>query len=314
MDGSPWPSGTPGRWGPARYGSSVRVGVIILPEHPWSEARQLWPRVEALGVDHLWTYDHLSWRNLRDGPWHGAVATLAGASVVTERVRLGTLVASPNFRHPVPFARELITLDDLSDGRFVLGIGAGGMGWDATTLGHEAWSAKERADRFEEFVVLSDLLLRQPVTTWAGRYYAAHEARSAPGCRQQPRLPFAVAASGPRSRRLAATHGQWWVTVGERDRAEPATVEEDVAYVARESEAVDAACADVGRDPATLDRMVVTGLNQDSGLGSVDEFTDALGRYEAAGFTDVVVHWPRSGPPYEGDEAIFEEVVGGACR
>jgi alkanesulfonate monooxygenase SsuD/methylene tetrahydromethanopterin reductase-like flavin-dependent oxidoreductase (luciferase family) len=296
-----------------QYGSAVRVGVVILPEHPWPEARELWLRAEALGVDHVWTYDHLSWRSLRDGPWHEAVATLAAAAVVTERVRLGPLVASPNFRHPVPFARELITLDDLSGGRLVLGIGAGGLGWDATTLGHEAWSPRERADRFEEFVILTDLLLRQPVTTWSGRYYAAHEARSAPGCRQQPRLPFAVAAAGPRSRRLAAEHGQWWVTVGERDRPEPATVEESVAYVAREVEAVEATCAEVGRDPTTLDRMVVTGLNQESGLGSAEELTDTLGRYQSVGITDVVVHWPRPGPPYQGDEAHFEAVVGAVC-
>jgi alkanesulfonate monooxygenase SsuD/methylene tetrahydromethanopterin reductase-like flavin-dependent oxidoreductase (luciferase family) len=290
----------------------MRVGVVILPEHPWPRARALWQRAEALGFDHAWTYDHLSWRSLRDDPWHGAVPTLAAAAVVTETIRLGTLVASPNFRHPVPFARELITLDDLSRGRFTLGIGAGGMGWDATTLGQSAWKPLERADRFEEFVVLSDLLLRQPVTTHDGRYYSASEARSAPGCVQSPRLPFAIAAGGPRGMRMTVEHGQAWVTVGERDRAAGADpIEEGVTYVAAQMAALDQACADGDRDPSTLDRIVLTGLHLDSGLGSSDQFEDTLGRYEAIGATDLVVHWPRPSPPYQGDERAFEELFAG---
>ena len=102
----------------------------------------LWRRAEALGFDHAWTYDHLAWRSLRDSPWFGAVPTLTAAAMATERIRLGTLVASPNFRHPVPFATELVTLDDISGGRLTLGIGAGGDGWDATMLGQVAWSPR----------------------------------------------------------------------------------------------------------------------------------------------------------------------------
>jgi alkanesulfonate monooxygenase SsuD/methylene tetrahydromethanopterin reductase-like flavin-dependent oxidoreductase (luciferase family) len=286
----------------------VRLGVVILPEHPRPEAERLWRRAEDLGFDHAWTYDHLSWRSLRDGPWHSAVPTLAAAAAVTERIRLGPLVASPNFRHPVLFARDLITLDDLTGGRFTLGIGAGGTGWDATTLGQPPWSAQERADRFEEFVVLSDLLLRQPVTTWEGRYYAASEARSAPGCVQQPRLPFAVAAIGPRGMRLAATHGQVWVTNGDRKSPTAMPVAEGAGVVAAQMRRLDEACISVGRDPATLDRLVLTGLTLDSGLGSPDELADTIGRYEEIGATDFVVHWPRPTPPFEGDESTFERL------
>ncbi len=286
----------------------MRVGVVILPEHSWPRARELWQRAEALGFDHAWTYDHLSWRDLRDGPWHAAVPTLAAAAVVTERMRLGTLVASPNFRHPVPFARELITLDDLSGGRFTLGIGAGGVGWDATVLGGEPWSRRERTERFEEFVTLSDLLLRQADTTFRGRYYAAHQARSAPGCAQAPRLPFAIAATGPRGMRLAVEHGQVWVTTGDPRRTDPAPVDEGVAVVGTQMAQLDEACAAAGRDPSTLGRLVLTGLTLDSGIGSPDQFADTLGRYEAVGVTDFVVHWPRANPPYQGDEAAFERL------
>src|SRR5829696_1372838 len=192
----------------------VRVGVVILPEAGWAESRNRWVRAEQLGFDHAWTYDHLTWTTFRDAPWFGALPTLTAAAEVTERIRLGPLVASPNFRHPVPFAKELVTLDDISRGRLTLGIGGGGTGWDATVLGEEPWSPRERADRFEEFLTLTDLLLRQPATTSAGRFYRAEEARTYPGCVQQPRIPFFVAGVGPRALRLAARHGQAWVTAG----------------------------------------------------------------------------------------------------
>src|SRR4051812_38160790 len=132
----------------------MRVGVLILPEDPWPAAVEKWRRAEALGFDHAWTYDHIAWGELRDAPWFSAIPTLAAVAAATSTIRLGTLVASPNFRHPVPFARELVTLDDISDGRLTVGIGAGGHGWDATILGQESWSLTERADRFSEFVEL----------------------------------------------------------------------------------------------------------------------------------------------------------------
>src|SRR5205809_331555 len=157
--------------------------------------------------------------------------TLAAAAVVTSRMRLGTLVASSNFRHPVSFAREIITLDDVSAGRFTLGIGAGGDGWDATMLGQRAWSRRERAERFVEFVHLLDRLLRDPATSYQGRFYSADEARTYPGCVQEPRVPFAIAATGPLGMRLAATHGQAWVTTGDRQRKGPLGAESGAVRV-----------------------------------------------------------------------------------
>src|SRR6266540_4302904 len=131
----------------------LRVGVLILPERPWRESCVRWQRAEELGFDHAWTYDHLAWRGHRDRPWFSAIPTLTAAALATDRIRLGTLVASPNFRHPV-------TLDDISGGRVTLGIGAGSTGWDATMLGAEPWSPSERRERFREFVELTDILLR----------------------------------------------------------------------------------------------------------------------------------------------------------
>jgi alkanesulfonate monooxygenase SsuD/methylene tetrahydromethanopterin reductase-like flavin-dependent oxidoreductase (luciferase family) len=287
----------------------MRLGVLILPELPWSTAQARWRGAEELGLDHAWTYDHLAWRSLRDSAWFGAIPTLTAAALVTERIRLGTLVASPTFRHPVSFAKELVTLDDISGGRLTLGIGAGADGWDTTMLGQAPWSARERAERFAEFVDLTDRLLREPAVSYQGRFYAADEARTHPGCVQRPRIPFAVAATGPRGMRLAATFGQTWVTTGERSRQGPVAADEGVGIVRQQMTRLDQACAAVGRDPASLARLVVTGPVLASGLESVEAFRDTAGRYAEAGVTDFVVHWPRREGPYAADLETFERIL-----
>jgi alkanesulfonate monooxygenase SsuD/methylene tetrahydromethanopterin reductase-like flavin-dependent oxidoreductase (luciferase family) len=237
--------------------------------------------------------------------------TLAAAALATERIRIGPLVASANFRHPVPFARELVALDDLSGGRLVLGLGAGGTGWDATILGQRPWSKQERAERFAEFVTLTDRLLREPRTSWAGRYYAADEARTQPGCVQRPRIPFAIAATGPRGMRLAADFGESWVTTGDRRRDGLGAVE-GARVIAEQSARLEGACAAAGRDPKTLGRMVLFGVGLAAGLDSAESFRDTLGRYEEVGVTDLVVHWPRAVEPFAGDLARFERVISAA--
>ena len=109
----------------------MRFGVVILPELSRADLVATWRAAEVLGFDHAWTYDHLNWRSLRDSAWFAAMPTLTAAAFATERMRLGTLVASPNFRHPVSTLREILALDHLSEGRFTFGFGAGGTGWDA---------------------------------------------------------------------------------------------------------------------------------------------------------------------------------------
>jgi len=287
----------------------LRLGVVILPELSWSDARVLWRRAEELGFDHAWTYDHLAWRSLRDSPWFGAIPTLTAAAMVTERIRLGTLVASPNFRHPVPLARELITLDDVSRGRCTLGIGAGGTGWDATILDQTPWPPRERAERFAEFVQLIDRLLRERTVSYEGRFYSAKEARTYPGCVQRPRIPFAVAASGPRAMKVAATYGDTWVTTGDRVAERPLLADDGVKVVREQLARLDEACERVGRDPTSLRRLVLSGPCLDGGLASVEAFRHTSGIYAAAGVTDLVVHWPRSAEPYAGDLRTFERVV-----
>ncbi|MCI0686394.1 MAG: LLM class flavin-dependent oxidoreductase [Sporichthyaceae bacterium] len=188
----------------------MRVGVVILPEHRRGEAARRWRTVEELGFDHAWTYDHLAWRSLADGPWFSTVGTLAAACTVTTRVGLGTWVLSPNFRHPVPWARDVMTLDEMSAGRFLCGIGAGGAGFDASVLGQDPLTPGQLIDRLGEFVELLDLLLTGDHVNYQGSYppqstLAPHPAASS-GRGLRSWSP-AVAHAGSGSRCGPATSG-----------------------------------------------------------------------------------------------------------
>ncbi|GAA3569956.1 LLM class flavin-dependent oxidoreductase [Streptomyces osmaniensis] len=291
---------------------SLRLSTVILPYRRWSEGgRKAWQRAEQLGFHAAYTYDHLSWRSFRDGPWFGAVPTLTAAAAVTDQLRLGTLVTSPNFRHPVTLAKELISLDDVSGGRITLGIGAGGTGFDATTLAQEPWTPRERADRFAEFVTLLDRLLSEDSVSYQGDFYSAHEARNIPGCVQRPRLPFAVAATGPRGLRLAAQYGQAWVTTGDPKVSESGTPEQSFQAIRGQVEKLSDACAAIGRDIAGLDKVLLTGFTPErSGvLESLDAFVDFAGRHQELGFTEIVVHWPIPDSDFAADEKVFEQIA-----
>lgn len=290
----------------------MRLSTVILPVRPWHKGgRDEWLRAEQLGFHTAYTYDHLSWRTFRDGPWYGAVPTLTAAAAATERLRLGTLVTSPNFRHPVTLAKDLISLDDISGGRITLGIGAGGMGFDATALGQEAWTPRERADRFGEFVPLLDRLLTEDSVTYDGTFYSAVEARNIPGCVQRPRLPFAVAATGPRGLKLAAKHGQAWVTTGDPKLFETGTPEQSVEAIRGQIEKLGKACADIGRDVAELDKILLTGFTPEPGrvLESLDAFVDFAGKHFELGFTEIVVHAPIPDSDFAADQAVFEQIA-----
>ena len=281
----------------------VRFGIIILPDQRWQDAARRWRQAEEYGFDHAWTYDHLGWRSLVDGPWFDAVPTLTAAAVITSRIRLGTFVASPNFRHPVSFARQLTALDDISAGRLTLGLGAGSTGrsFDNRVLGAPELTARQRVDRFAEFAELLDLLLRTDHVTWTGQYYRAVDARNLPGCVQRPRIPFLMAANGPRSIALAARFGDGWVTTGS-PTDDLAAWWRGVGDGLRRLHDALTAC---GRDPATVPSYLSLDAAGVYALSSVDYLADAAGRAEELGFTDVVTHWPRPDGPYAGQEAVL---------
>ncbi|MGP0032402.1 MAG: LLM class flavin-dependent oxidoreductase [Acidimicrobiales bacterium] len=286
----------------------MRVGLVILPTDRWPEARRQWEWADQAGFATAWTYDHIRWGGMPDGPWLAAVPVLAAAAAVTRRIRLGTLVATPNFRHPVPLARDVIALDDLSGGRFDLGVGPGSVGPDARALGQEPWSSSERMDRYAEFIeVLRQLLDADggTRTTLARAHYAAVEAPSTPGTVQTP-LPLTVAAGGRRGLRLAAVYGQQWVTIGPGAGAR--TPDAVVGAVRAQCAQLAEACAAVGRDPATLSKVVLWTPTAPA-LTSLDQYDTLSGPYQELGIDQFVLHHPAQTGPYGGSVRVFEEIA-----
>lgn len=284
----------------------IKVGVALLPEIDPAQDRR-WAQVEEYGFAHAWSLDHLAWRAFADSTWFATVPALAAAALTTSQLRLGTFVASPNFRHPVPLAKELMTLDVMSAGRLLVGVGAGGPGFDAAVLGQPAPSGRKRADRFDEFVTLLDQLLRQPSTTWSGDWFSAVEARMIPGPLQRPRPPIVVAGNGPRGIRLALSTGDGWATNGVADPPGAGQGGEDwwdgVAEAARRLD-------DAAEPEGTPDgfRRV---LDMAFGMGaprSLEQMRDHLGRSAALGFTEAVIAWPRDEEPLQGSESVLSEL------
>ncbi len=279
----------------------MRHGLTILPELSWAESAPRWRAAESMGFDHAWTYDHVVWGGLPDSPWFGAVPTLAAAAGVTTRIGIGTFVASPNFRHPVPFHRDVQALDDLSAGRFLLGVGTGGD-LDSQILGADPLSVRERVDRFQEFTDLLVRLRTEDHVDADGRWFSARDARTLP---RLVGAPLLVAGNGPRSVRYAARVGDGWVTTGPRAD----TLEEWWTALEASTVVLGEALQAAGRDPASFPRYLNLDSSPQFSLTSVGVFEEMAGRAGDLGFTDVVTHWPRPDGPYAGSERVLEQVA-----
>jgi alkanesulfonate monooxygenase SsuD/methylene tetrahydromethanopterin reductase-like flavin-dependent oxidoreductase (luciferase family) len=283
----------------------VRVGLVILPTDRWREARRQWEWADGAGFATAWTYDHIRWGGMPEGPWFAAVPVLAAAAVVTGRVRLGTLVATPNFRHPVTLAREALALDDISEGRLDLGLGPGSEGPDAAVLGQAPWAPAERLAHFEAFLEVLRPILEGPHgrrTSMRTTHYAAAEAPSTPGSVQRP-IPLTIAAGGEKGMRLAALHGRHWVTIGATRGADTM-----LETVRRQLPLLHAACRAVGRDPSSIGKVLLWTPTEPV-LESPDQFDELVAPYAALGFDQFVLHHPAQTGPYGGDVAAFEEIA-----
>jgi alkanesulfonate monooxygenase SsuD/methylene tetrahydromethanopterin reductase-like flavin-dependent oxidoreductase (luciferase family) len=289
----------------------MRCGVLILPEDRWPKKADTWRTADQLGFDSAWTYDHLWWTPLSSRPWFSAFPVLAAAACVTERIQLGTMVTSPNFRNPVVTAKEALTLDDISGGRLMLGVGAGSeTSADARALGGCTQSRVERTDRFTEFVELIDKLLRSDnAVTYHGRFYSAIDVLMTPGCVQQPRVPLAVAATGPRGFNLAARLGEAWVTLGPPALTTGYSADDILQMVSRQAHALRRVCERVGRHFGDLDRIyLATDLTGDT-LTSPDAFLSTAERYAKAGISHFILHWPRPAGLYAGDPEALVRIA-----
>lgn len=250
-----------------------------------AEARQ----AEDEGWDGVWIADHYmpntSDGSPADGPTHEAWALLAAIATVTERVRIGTLVSPTSVHHPALLANRAATIDHLSQGRMVLGLGAGWQVNEHAVYGIPLEEPGPRVSRFEEAVRIVRSLLEEPRTTFHGRFYDLTDAPCEPKPVQQ-RLPILVGTGSPRMLRITARHADEWNTWGLPESA------------AASRTALLQACEQVGRDPGTIRCSVNAMVALDGApipgrpvlAGSAAQIADQIGQYAEVGYDEFIVN------------------------
>jgi probable F420-dependent oxidoreductase len=240
----------------------LKIGVQ-LPEVErevrWPELLDIARAAEDMGLDSLWVGDHLLYRwpgHEPRGPWE-AWSSLAGLAAVTQRISLGPLVACTAFHNPAVLAKQAATVDEISGGRLIVGLGAG---WNETEFRAFGIPFDHRIDRFEEAFTIIRSLLKDGVVDFEGRYYSARDCELLPRSSRPGGPPILVGSNGPRMLRITMPHADawnsWYADTGNRADG-----------VARLREIVDDACRDVGRDPGEVERTVAVQVRLPEGRG-----------------------------------------------
>lgn len=282
-----------------------RFGVMVYPDRPFPALIEQVQRIEALGFDQVFVPDHIG--DLRDlrGPWFDPYTVLAAASLQTETIRIGTLVSNPILRAPAILAKQAMTIDHLSGGRFDLGIGAGVFAWDHAATGTEPWMPKERAGRFADYVAIVDGILRgggEPFT-FEGEWQFAREVPTAPGSFQHPRPPIIVGGQSPTVLRVAARYADVWNTIGPMG----AGADEILETTARQNRLLDELTEAAGRDPATLRRSYALYGPFDPWESPVS-FAQVVDQFREIGMTEFVTNVPPDDRLAEFD-ALARDVI-----
>ena len=319
--GPRWPRPPRTRLGhPTSLGGSVRsieLGLVLPMEEAWTdgstprwvEIRELALRAEAIGFDTVWIPDELLWRRA-DGSVHGwweSVAMTGAVAAATSRVKVGTWILSALHRNPAITAKAVETLDEISGGRFVFGLGSGHAGKQAHAFG---LPEDHVIGRFEEALEIIVPLLRAGRADFEGTYHAARDLEQRPVGPRPGRIPIMIGAGGPKMLRLAARHADIWSWyVQERS---------ELAEFAPRLAELEAACLEVGRDPASIGRSagiiveptVVTGAAEALAIplrGSAEEIADGLRAFRAGGFTQIeILLWPRTLAALEAMAPVLE--------
>jgi F420-dependent oxidoreductase-like protein len=176
----------------------VRFGIQTPQQHgSWQDIVALWREVDTLGFDSAWVFDHfLPIFSDPAGPCLEGWTTLSALAMVTQRVRLGVLVTGNTYRHPAVLAKMATTLDIISQGRLILGLGAGWYELEHTTSGLPFPRVGERLQRLDEALTVLKRLWTEERVTFTGRYYQLRDALLNPRPAQQPHPALLVSASG----------------------------------------------------------------------------------------------------------------------
>ncbi|MHA1975358.1 MAG: LLM class flavin-dependent oxidoreductase [Candidatus Hodarchaeales archaeon] len=274
--------------------SKLSFGIITLQQFSWTEITKIWQKIEHLGFDSVWLDDHfVNYRN-PSGHWFDCWTLLAALSTGTTRIRVGTLVSPLPLYHPAKLARQAMTVDHISNGRLNLGIGTGVSGSKGevvySMIGIEDWPPAERVARFEEAVQIIDKSLRQPRSSFEGKYYQVKDNTTTPLPVQNPRPPITIGAMGKSMLRIAARYADTWSSFGGPWNSTP---EEIYEATKNRIALIDSYCLRANRDPHTLKKsLLIYGSDSRRVFASEDDFREIVTKYTPLGITEFICYYP----------------------
>jgi F420-dependent oxidoreductase-like protein len=281
----------------------MRFSIWPSPQRPYAEVIELARHCEATGWDGVYYADHFMPNDAQgatplDGPTLECWSVLAGLAAATTRVRLAPLVTSVTYRHPAVLANIAAAVDNLSNGRLLLGLGAGWQENEHQAYGLELGTIKERLDRFEEAVQVIRSLTRENRTNFKGDYYEVVDAPNQPAP-VQPALPILIGGGGEkRTLRVAAQYADEW-----NAWTDPPTLAHKVGVLRQH-------CDAVGRDPSEIQvstqAMLLMSDDEEwlkdkramsSLAGTPKEIVDVVGAYQDAGCDELIIpDWTMGSP------------------
>ncbi len=295
----------------------MRFSVWPAPSDPIDEVLDLARLADRLGYYGFWYADHYmpntGTEEFAEGDTHEVWGVLPAVAAVTESIRIGPLVSPTSVHHPALLANRAATIDHVSNGRMVLGLGAGWQINEHKAYGIALEPPKERVDRFEESIQIVRSLLDEDDTSFDGTYYTFTHAPCDPKP-VQATLPILVGTGGPRMCRITARHAQEWNTWGAPEMAAGAV------------ETFETACAKVGVDPeqkhrsvqalvfftdddAQRDQILSGPMGTRSIAGSPDQIVDTIGEYAELGFDEVIVPGFNLGSDAAQRQEFFERFM-----
>jgi F420-dependent oxidoreductase-like protein len=287
----------------------MKLSYWIPANMSWEQTRDAASAAQRLGYHGIWLADHFMPMASLDGPTHESMAMLSALSAVVPDVRIGTMVVGNTYRNPAVLAKQAATIDQISGGRFVLGLGAGWQENEHTAYGIEYGTFKERFDKLEESVQIIRSLFLAGRTTYRGDHYTIVDAPLDPKPVQE-RLPILIGGGGPnRTLRIVARYADEWNVWGT-----PEMLAEKGAVLSQR-------CEEEGRDPATVHRTAVAllfliddpaaarsmrerDLGRPTVVGNPEELAEHMRAYSAAGVSEFIVPGFTFATPQMRDEVL----------
>lgn len=273
----------------------MRFSFWPNPAQRFDDVLTLARHVERTGWDGVWYADHFMPNAPDTGtPWPEAWVTLSALGALVPRLRLGTLVTGNTYRHPAVLAKMAATLDHITGGRVVLGIGSGWQENEHRQYGIPFHTVGERLARLDEACTVIRSLFREPKTTFDGQFYQLEDASLEPKPVQNP-LPLLIGGGGEQvTLKLTARHADEWNVWGTPETLahKMAILDEHCRALGRDPKSIRrtaVALLFMSDDPAYLDRMRAAKIQQAHLLGSVDEIRALVDQYARIGVDELIV-------------------------